>query len=98
MGNAIVLTRFGRSPTTSSQFPRTSSAPAVRPSRIPGDPGVDWGAVVNGYNYMDAPNGKGAFAGKRAPFILASRYGRPQQHQNARGLRLLLRFTTKARL
>jgi len=54
--------------------------------------------VVNGYNYMDAPNGKGAFAGKRAPFILASRYGRPQQHQNARGLRLLLRFTTKARL
>ena len=64
-----------------------------RASRFSGDPGVDWGMVMNGYNYVDALNGKGAFAGKQAPLTLASRYGSPQVYQGARNVRLSLRFT-----
>src|SRR5262249_40375445 len=36
------------------------------PSRAPrfaGDPGYDWGKLMNGFNYLDALNGTGAFAG-----------------------------------
>jgi len=72
-----------------------------RASRFPGDPGVDWGKVMNGYNYIDALNGTGAFAGNvpgtstriQAPLTLASRYGMPNLFQVARNLRLAIRFT-----
>src|SRR5256885_2573896 len=31
----------------------------TRPSRFSGDPGTDWGKVMNGFNFMDALNGTG---------------------------------------
>ena len=64
-----------------------------RPSRFPGDLGVDWAKVMKGYNYVDALNATGAFAGVQAKTTLASRYGMPQVFQQARNLRLALRFT-----
>ncbi len=64
-----------------------------RPSRFSGDPQVDWGKVMNGYNYVDALNGAGAFAGVQSKLTLASRYGLPQVYQGARVVRLALRFT-----
>jgi len=67
----------------------------ISPSRAPrftGDPGVDWGKVMNGYNYIDALNGAGAFAGVQAPRTLAARYGMPQVFQTARQFRLAARF------
>jgi outer membrane receptor protein involved in Fe transport len=65
-----------------------------RPTRFPGDPGVDWGKVMNGYNYIDAMNGTGAFAGGIQPKLtLASRYGMPNLFQQARNIRLAVRFT-----
>ena len=72
-----------------------------RPSRFSGDPQTDWGKVMNGYNYVDALNGTGAFAGTlpgssspiQAPLTLASRYGQPVLFQTARNVRLQLRFT-----
>ena len=48
---------------------------------------------MNGYNYIDALNGKGAFAGVQTPLTLASRYGMPNLFQTARNLRLAVRFT-----
>jgi hypothetical protein len=65
----------------------------TRASRFSGDPGVDWGKVMNGYNYMDALNGTGSFAGVQTPLTLASRYGLPQVFQGARNMRLAVRFT-----
>jgi hypothetical protein len=68
----------------------------ISPTRAPrfsGDPQVDWGKVMNGYNYVDALNAKGAFAGLQTPLTLASRYGLPQIYQGARTMRLALRFT-----
>jgi outer membrane receptor protein involved in Fe transport len=66
----------------------------TRASRFSGDPGVDWGKVMNGYNYVDALNGTGAFGnGVQAPLTLASRYGEPLLFQLARNVRLALRFT-----
>jgi outer membrane receptor protein involved in Fe transport len=69
----------------------------VRASRFSGDPQVDWGKVMNGYNYMDALNSAGAFAGALSStpsgLTLASRYGLPQVFQGARNMRLALRFT-----
>jgi outer membrane receptor protein involved in Fe transport len=76
----------------------------VSPARAPrfaGDPGVDWGKVMNGYNYIDALNATGAFAGNvsgtttkiQQTLTLASRYGMPNLFQVARNLRLSLRFT-----
>ena len=35
----------------------------ARASRFPGDLAVDFGKVMNGYNYVDALNATGAFAG-----------------------------------
>jgi hypothetical protein len=64
-----------------------------RPSRFPGDLGVDWAKVMKGYNYVDALNATGAFAGVQAKTTLASRYGMPQVFQQARNLRLAIRFT-----
>ncbi|HXB73675.1 MAG TPA: TonB-dependent receptor [Candidatus Acidoferrales bacterium] len=65
----------------------------TRVSRFSGDPGVDWGKVMNGYNYIDALNGTGAFAGVQSKLTLASRYGMPNLFQQARNLRLAVRFT-----
>ncbi len=72
----------------------------ARAKRFPGDLGVDWGKVMNGYNYVDALNATGAFAGNvpgtstkiQAPLTVASRYGMSQLYQNARTLRLTVRF------
>lgn len=64
----------------------------TRASRFSGDPQVDWGKVMNGYNYVDALNGTGAFAGVQTPLTLASRYGMPQVFQGARSMRLAVRF------
>jgi outer membrane receptor protein involved in Fe transport len=65
----------------------------TRASRFPGDPNVDWGKVMNGYNYIDSLNGTGAFTGVQTPLTLASRYGMPQVFQDARNIRLAVRFT-----
>ena len=65
----------------------------TRASRFSGDPQVDWGRVMNGYNYIDALNGTGAFAGVQSKLTLASRYGMPNLFQQARNLRLAVRFT-----
>jgi outer membrane receptor protein involved in Fe transport len=64
----------------------------TRPSRFSGDPQVDWAKVMNGYNYIDALNGKGAFAGVQSPTTLAAFYGLPTAFQTARSLRLAVRF------
>ncbi len=64
-----------------------------RPTRFAGDPGVDWGLLMNGYNYIDALNATGKFAGVQAPLTLASRYGKPQVFQTARQIYLQARFT-----
>ena len=47
---------------------------------------------MNGFNYIDALNGTGAFAGVQSKLTLASRYGMPSSFQNARNIRLALRF------
>ena len=65
----------------------------TRPSRFSGDPQVDWAKVMTNYNYVDALNGKGAFAGVQTPVTLANRYGLPQLFQLARNIRLSARFT-----
>jgi hypothetical protein len=65
----------------------------TRASRFPGDPQFDWGKVMNGFNYIDAVNGAGAFAGVQVKTTLASRYGMPQAWQNARQIRVAVRFT-----
>ena len=41
----------------------TSLVNPTRAPRFSGDPQIDWGKVMNGYNYIDAMNGAGAFAG-----------------------------------
>ena len=64
----------------------------TRASRFSGDPNVDWGILMKGYNYVDALNGTGAFAGKQAPMTLASRYGLPTVFQTARQFRFTIRF------
>ncbi len=73
----------------------------ARAARFSGDLEVDFGKVMNGYNYVDALNGTGAFAGNvpgsttriQTPLTLASRYGMPNVFQNARQLRLVVRYT-----
>ena len=71
----------------------TSLINPTRAPRFAGDPGTDWGKVMNGYNYIDALNGKGAFAGVQSPLTLANRYGMPSLFQQARNIRLAVRFT-----
>jgi hypothetical protein len=49
---------------------------------------------MNGYNYIDALNGAGAFGnGVQPKLTLASRYGMPNLFQQARNIRLAIRFT-----
>ena len=84
-----------------------SSGVVVPQQRFAGDPSVDWGKVMNGYNYIDALNGKGAFAGSyscptssnpnatcaiQSPLTMANRFGKPQVFQSARVLRLEMHF------
>ena len=71
----------------------TNLVSPTRASRFSGDPQVDWGKVMNGYNYMDALNGTGAFAGVQSKLTLANRYGMPNLFQTARNMRLAVRFT-----
>jgi hypothetical protein len=63
-----------------------------RAARFQGDPQVDFGKVMNGYNYVDALNGAGAFAGVQSKLTLASLYGMPNSFQSGRAIRLALRF------
>jgi hypothetical protein len=63
------------------------------PVQFSGDPGINWAALMTGYNYIDALNGTGAFAGKQSPLTVANRYGLPQVFQTARQIRLEARFT-----
>jgi hypothetical protein len=63
-----------------------------RPSRFSGDPELDFAKVMNGYNYVEALNGSGSFAGKQDKLTLASRYGMPQIFQIARNMRVSVRF------
>jgi hypothetical protein len=66
----------------------------TRPTRFPGDPGFDWGKVMNGFNYVDSLNGTGAFGpGVGSPLTLSRQYGMPYLFQQARNIRLALRFT-----
>jgi outer membrane receptor protein involved in Fe transport len=64
----------------------------TRASRFSGDPQVNWGILMKGYNYSDALNGKGAFTGIQSPMTLASRYGLPNVFQTARQFRFTARF------
>jgi hypothetical protein len=74
----------------------TASFIPLRSSRFPSDPNYDWGKMMNGYNYIDAMNGTGAFSAAGAiqsKLTLASRYGMPSLFQAARNMRLAVRFT-----
>jgi hypothetical protein len=73
-------------------IPSNTLAPSRAP-RFAGDPGYDYGKLMNGFNYVDALNGTGAFAGIQAPLTVASRYGMAQLFQPARTMRLQVRFT-----
>jgi hypothetical protein len=64
----------------------------TRAARFPGDPGTDWGKLMNGYDYVAALNGTSAFSGVQNPLTLADRYGKPQTYQIARQFRFALRF------
>jgi hypothetical protein len=70
----------------------TSLVNPTRAARFAGDPQTDWGKVMNGYNYMDALNATGAFAGVQNKLTMASRYGMPNSFQTGRTLRLAMRF------
>ena len=64
----------------------------TRASRFSGDPQFDWGKVMNGFNYIDALNATGAFAGVQNKLTLASRYGMANSFQTGRALRIAMRF------
>jgi hypothetical protein len=70
----------------------TSLINPTRAPRFAGDPGTDWGKVMNGYNYVDALNGTGAFNGVQSKLTLASLYGKPNFFQSGRAMRLAVRF------
>jgi len=63
-----------------------------RASRFSGDPLVDWGKVMNGFNYIDAVNGAGAFAGVQSKLTLNNQYGMANSFQTGRSLRIAMRF------
>jgi hypothetical protein len=72
----------------------------ARAKRLPGDLGVDWAKVMNGYNYLDAVNATGVFAGTvpgsstkiANPLTLATRYGMASGFQFARSIYLTVRY------
>jgi outer membrane receptor protein involved in Fe transport len=71
----------------------TNYVSPTRASRFSGDPNVDWGKLMNGYNYIDALNGTGAFSNVQGKLTMANRYGMPNLFQQARTIRLSLRYT-----
>jgi hypothetical protein len=79
----------------------TNLVSPVRASRFSGDPQVDWGKGMLGYNVADALNATGAFAGTvpgsntpvQAKLTMASRFGMPSRFQAARNIRLAIRYT-----
>ncbi len=93
-GNAInLLNQHAATSYYEYVHPSNHISPARAP-RFSGDPQIDWGKVVNGYNYIDALNATGAFAGsaQQSAIPLASRYGLPSTFQTARQFRFALRF------
>ena len=74
-------------------IPTTQLISPTRASRFSGDPGVDWGKVMNGYNVQDALNATGAFAGVQTKSTYNNKYGLPQAWQAARNIRLAIKFT-----
>ena len=91
-GNAANLLNQ-RAPTSFYQFMvAAGSVSPSRASRFSGDPRFDWGKMMNGYNYIDAVNATGAFAGVQTPLTLAARYGQPRSFQNSRQFRFAVRF------
>jgi hypothetical protein len=65
----------------------------TRAAGLSGDPGTDWGKLMNDYNYGDALNGRGAFeTGIPTGLTLASRYGMPVLFQQARNMWLAIHF------
>jgi hypothetical protein len=70
----------------------TNLVAPTRASRFSGDPRLDWAKLLNGYNYIDAVNATGAFAGVQSPLTLSNRYGQPQSFQIARQFRFAVRF------
>jgi hypothetical protein len=74
-------------------FPGSNTLLPSRTKRFAGDPGYDYGLLMNGFNYIDAANATGAFKGIQAPLTLASRYGMPQLFQASRTMRLQVRLT-----
>ncbi len=55
-----------------------------RPTRFPGDPGVDWNKLMTGYDYTQAINS--------AKLTLSDTYGKPILFQGARNMRLAIKF------
>ena len=47
---------------------------------------------MNGYNYVDALNGTGAFAVVQNKLTKAAQYGMPNSFQAGRAIRLAMRF------
>ena len=95
-GNVVNLFNQ-RAPVAYTEGPVGSGGQLINPqraSRFSGDPLTDWNKVLTPYNYVDALNGKGTFAGVGQPALtLASRYGLPSVFQGARNIRLAIRFT-----
>ena len=93
-GNAInLLNQHAATSYYEYVHPSNHISPARAP-RFSGDPQIDWGKLMNGYNYIDALNATGAFAGsaQQIAIPLASRYGLPWTFQTARQFRFALRF------
>jgi hypothetical protein len=71
-----------------------------RAKRFSGDPGIDWGKIMSGFNPTDALNGTGAFAGTvpgkttavQNPLTLSNQYGLGNIFQTARQFRFAVRF------
>ena len=47
---------------------------------------------MNGFNYIDAVNGAGAFAGVQSKLTLNNQYGMTNNFQAGRNIRLAMRF------
>ena len=70
----------------------TSLIIPTRAARFAGDPQVDWGKVMNGYNYLDALNGTGAIYRSPNQADPGGMYGMPNFFQSGRAIRLAMRF------
>ncbi|MEO8594396.1 MAG: hypothetical protein ABI759_13850 [Candidatus Solibacter sp.] len=78
----------------------TGSVSPRRASRFTDDPLLDWGKLMNGFNYIDAANATGAFAGVvpgtttaiQSKLVLNNQYGMPNSFQAGRNVRIAMRF------